>query len=64
MSLQSYFILGAYLRDELRHTQTCNLLVSLNENLVKVTKVLSLLSKSMHWFTTKVDCKHFSFLLS
>ena len=41
---QPYFILGANLRDDVRHTQNCNLLVCLNENWVNVTKSLSLLS--------------------
>ena len=40
MSLQPYFILGAILRDEVRLTQNCNLLVCLNENCVKVTVFL------------------------
>ena len=43
MSPQPYFILGANLRDEVRHKHY-NLLVCLNENWVKVTKILLLLS--------------------
>ena len=43
MFSQSYFIIGASLKDKMRTPKHCNLLVFLNENWVKVTKILSLL---------------------